>query len=103
MPKYNVLMIKEGDRWVAQCLEHDIAAQGKNMRDAAYELQKTFLSELAVCEELGYNFPGTISKAPDYYWKMFDCCGETVSSIPAQMVFQGTSSTEVSFGEVRAA
>ncbi|MEW8436933.1 MAG: hypothetical protein AB2689_02150 [Candidatus Thiodiazotropha taylori] len=98
----SILFLKEGTSWVAQCLEHDIAAQGKNIREASYELQKAFCAEISVCEELGYNFFTANPPAPGYYWRIFDECGVTVSTNKAQK-YHSASSPDLSLGEMRAA
>lgn len=50
MNKLRVLFIKgngDTDNWVAQCLEYDIAAQGKTIREAKKMFELTMAGELA--------------------------------------------------------
>ena len=44
--KLHIILFEEGDTWAAQCLEHDIAAQGKTMEEAAECLAFTIVAEL---------------------------------------------------------
>ena len=44
--RLHILLFEEGDTWAAQCLEHDIAAQGKTMEQAAECLAFTIVAEL---------------------------------------------------------
>lgn len=39
--------------FVAQCLEHDIAAQGKSPEEAIYRLEKTIAAQIALDIEHG--------------------------------------------------
>jgi len=102
MSTLNVLMIKEDDLWVAQGLEHDISAQGKDMEEATYEFQKAFFSEMAVCEDLGYSFPNGIPPAPQYYWKMFVGVGMTMQQNSTQK-YRVPNAPKFEIREVRAA
>ena len=43
--KLHIILFEEGDTWAAQCLEHDIAAQGKTMEEAAECLAFTIVAE----------------------------------------------------------
>jgi len=95
MPKLNVLMINEGDQWVAQGLQHDITAQGNDVEDAMIAFQKTFVSEMAVCEDLGYNFPKSIPAAPSYYWELFYESGVAIDSDTANTYRSPSSNFEL--------
>ncbi len=44
--RLHILLFEEGDTWAAQCLEHDIAAQGRTMEEAAECLAFTIVAEL---------------------------------------------------------
>jgi hypothetical protein len=69
--RFRVLLRKEGRQWVAQCLEKDIAAQGRTVRDAMTSFLNTLLGQLAV--DLAHKqvpFEG-LAAAPDYYEEMW--------------------------------
>lgn len=65
------VIFKEGDWWVAQCLEHDIAAQAKTPKDLAYEIQRTLIGHLIISKQEGITPFQNIPKAPDRYWNLF--------------------------------
>ena len=59
--------------WVAQCLEYDIAAQGKSPADAVYELQFAVVGRIiaARAEGLIDAFAG-VPKGPRSAWRRFE-------------------------------
>ena len=76
-----LLMQDETGSWVAQCLEHDMAAQGDTINEALAELTNLFHGELVVNETLD-----NISPAPKYYWDKY--CRSMVLESSRQPVFQ---------------
>jgi hypothetical protein len=68
----SVIAFQEGDWWTAQCLEYDIAAQAKTFSDLRYEMDRVFVSHIAVSQELGKEPFAGIAPAPGKYWKMFE-------------------------------
>ena len=82
----NVLLMKDGGVWTAQCLEHNIAAQGKTTDEAILELTRTIVGELALRAERGQEGLADIPRAPDAYWRLF---GESHSlNIPNRPLFR---------------
>ena len=71
MSSLKILFLKEGNKWAAQCLEHDISAQAESIAKAADAVVRAICSEMAVCDELKKDFD-SIPQAPTYYWKMFE-------------------------------
>ena len=67
----SVLLVKDQGVWAAQCLEHNIAAQGATTQEALFELSRTVAGELALSAEAGHEGLAHIPRAPDFYWKMF--------------------------------
>jgi predicted RNase H-like HicB family nuclease len=65
------VIFKEGDWWVGQCLEHDIAAQAKTPKDLAYEIQRVLMGHIVVSKQEGLVPFANIPKAPDRYWQLF--------------------------------
>ena len=66
-----VLLIKEDAVWVAQCLEHDIAAQGTTIADAKDAFVRNFAAQIAVALKYGEEPLATFAPAPKYYWDLF--------------------------------
>ena len=66
-----VLLLKEETLWVAQCLEHDIAAQGPTIAAAKDAFVLAFAGQIAVALHHGEEPLTTFGKAPQYYWDLF--------------------------------
>lgn len=58
--------------WNAQCLEYDVTAQAKTIKNAYCELLRTLLSEISVYREKNRNFFNEVPSAPEYYWELFN-------------------------------
>ena len=46
LPPLSVLLVKKADVWVAQCLEYDITAQGKEIDDARKSFERVLLAHV---------------------------------------------------------
>jgi len=67
-----VLFLKEGDAWVAQCLEYDIAAQAKTLPEAEQAFERTLVGQIMLDLRRGKEpFSGT-KPAPRMYWRKFN-------------------------------
>lgn len=70
--KLDVLFFKEGNLWVGQCLQHDIAVQGENLRECMQELNDSLLGRIVIASELGMDHPfRDVPPAPLKYWKQY--------------------------------
>lgn len=67
IPTMRVVVIKEGDIFVGQCLEHDICAQGKSMDEMLERLAFTVSLEKAERNESLVD----IGPAPEAYHEMW--------------------------------
>jgi hypothetical protein len=67
----SVLLRHEEHGWVAQCLEYDIAAQGKNLAEAKAAMEKAFIGQVVVDLSNGVEPLSCIGKAPIEYWNQF--------------------------------
>jgi hypothetical protein len=66
-----VLFIKQGDRWLAQALEYDLAAQGDNVDLAKRAFERTFQGQLELDRRMKRVGLSNLPKAPAVYWEMF--------------------------------
>lgn len=66
------VMFKSGNLWVGQCLEHDIAAQAKEPKDLAYQLERAIVGHIVIAQDNGIEPFKTVAPAPERYWKMFE-------------------------------
>lgn len=69
--KLSVVLLREGEAWVAQCLEYDIAAQGKTIQDAKHAFALTFAGQVAVDLHHKTEPLSAFSQAPPEYWEQF--------------------------------
>ena len=67
---FRFVLFRELELWVAQCLEVDIAVQGKTLVDALRSLELTLTGRIAVCEREGID-PFDLPPAPKDYWDLF--------------------------------
>ena len=69
----SVVFIKDQcSTWVAQCLEFDIAAQGKTIKDAQRAFERTFLGQVMLDIHDERQPLEGIGQAPKEYWDMFE-------------------------------
>lgn len=69
--KLSVLLLQEGKTWVAQCLEYDIAAQGKTIAAAKDAFSRTFAGQVFVDLHHKLDPLSGFSPAPKEYWDQF--------------------------------
>ena len=74
----SVLIFKESGWWVAQCLEYDIAAQARTLKDVQYEFQRVFLGRIFAAQELGIDPFEGIPPAPDEYRRIVKDASKTL-------------------------
>ena len=86
------VVFKEGDWWVAQCLEHDIAAQAKTPKDLAYEIQRAIIGHIIVSKEEGLTPFEDLPRAPEKYWQLFT---NSLQLSPSNFKFQLSPDVQV--------
>lgn len=69
-----VLFIERSEEscWVAQCLNYDMAVQGKSLNDAMREFEDMMDASIEIGKELGLEPFHDVPPAPEKYWKMLD-------------------------------
>ena len=67
-----VVVFQEGDWVCAQCLEHDIAAQGKTLEDCLYELDRLIVGHVAISIDNGLEPLHDLKPAPQRFWELFE-------------------------------
>lgn len=74
MPEYRIraVVFREGDWWLAQCLEYDFAAVSRNLEELPNELQWAVTTQIALSIERGIQPFHGFSPAPRRFWEMFD-------------------------------
>lgn len=69
--RLSVLLLHCEGMWVAQCLEHDLAAQGRSIAAAKDALARTIAGQVIVDVEHNQEPLATFSAAPAEYWAKF--------------------------------
>lgn len=69
----SVIFIKDQcSGWVAQCLEFDIAAQGKSIKDAQNAFERVLAGQVMLDMQNNRRPFTGIGQAPKEYWDMFE-------------------------------
>lgn len=68
----SAVLFYQGEQWVGQCLQYDVAAQASTLEDVQYELMRVLMSHAALDIERGVEPLGSLPQAPRIYWKKFD-------------------------------
>ncbi len=66
----NLLIFKEDDWWIVQCLEYDIAVQARTLSDVQYEFQRVLVGRIRMAEQLNINPFEDLAPAPSGYLQM---------------------------------
>ena len=82
-----VLIEREGDLWVAQCIEQDLATQAPTLDELHYEIQLMLIAHITSCEERGVE-PFKLRPAPKEVREKFE---RTLTAVTARisLVAQG--------------
>lgn len=67
----SVLLLKEGETWVAQCLEHDVAAQGDSIDEALDNFGAVFAGHVTLDVKEGREPLADVPQAPSLYWEHY--------------------------------
>jgi hypothetical protein len=66
-----VLLLNERGAWVAQCLEYDIAAQGKSIKDAISSFAEVLGGQITLDLKANREPLSGKKEAPSWYWRAF--------------------------------
>lgn len=74
MPEYRIraVIFKEGDWWVAQCLEYRYAVPAKRLEDLPRELIRCLTAQILISREFGIEPFNGYKPAPRRYWEMYE-------------------------------
>ena len=67
----SVLLLNEGDTWIVQCLEHDIAAQGVSPKAALEALGWTIGAHILLDRQKRRKPFSTLQRASGSFWERF--------------------------------
>ena len=74
MPKYQVraVVFKDGDWWIAQCLEYDLVSAARTLDDLKGELLAQLEFQVAYSLRSGREPFAGFRQGPARYWKMYE-------------------------------
>jgi predicted RNase H-like HicB family nuclease len=67
----HAVVFNEGDWFVAQCLEYDIATQAKSVSALLDEVEQIIVAHIVVAEERGLEPFSNVPRAPGRFWRMY--------------------------------
>ena len=70
--RLSVLLLKGATHWVAQCLEYDLAAQGKEIDDALRSFTRTLNGQILLDIQEKVAPLSRVLQAPKEYWSIFE-------------------------------
>lgn len=71
-PDIRAVVYKEGEWWIIQLLEYDLATQVRRLEDVPSEFRRLILAQILVNAECGVESFYGFSKAPRRYWEMYE-------------------------------
>jgi hypothetical protein len=92
-----VIMFKDETQWVAQCLEHDIGAQGPDVDTLMSRLEVVLKAECKASLEKGEKPFSRIEPAPARFEQMWERRARSVDMVPAPWM-TGVSSDHMHVG-----
>ena len=98
LTKLSVLLFKEDDWWIAQCLEYDLCSQAKTPEDVLYEFERVLLAQMLISTEANEELLAGIEPAPEEYWKRFHASG-VQAQIMKRLPFRLPTNTLIQFAE----
>lgn len=85
-PYIRAVVFKEGDWWIIQILEYDLATQVRRLEDVPGRFRHLIVAQLAANVAMGVEPFHGFSKAPRRYWEMYERAHTLVASTPLEEV-----------------
>ena len=70
--EFRVVVFKEGDTFIAQCLEYDICAQAGDVKTLRHRMDATIEAERDFARSNGKTLIESIDPAPKHFFDMWD-------------------------------
>lgn len=86
-----VIVFKDNDLWVAQCLEHDIGAQAADVDTLMTRLEVVLKAECKTSLEKGLKLLDGIEPAPARFFAMWDRRARSLEVTPAPWMIAGSA------------
>ena len=83
-PRIRAVVFREGDWWIIQVLEYDLATQVRRLEDVPSEFRRIILGQMAANAAIGTEPFYGFSKAPRRYWEMYERARTFVAPTPLE-------------------
>ena len=84
--RINVVLVRDGDMWVAQGLEYDIAAQGTTIAETKNAFTRVLCSQVVLDLHHGDSPLAGFEPAPQEYWDRFRKAEPLATHIPEPFI-----------------
>jgi hypothetical protein len=71
MNKIHVVIFRNGEWLIAQCLEHDIATQARELKALIHDVERILSAHILVADKDGLEPFTNLPKAPRRFWQMY--------------------------------
>jgi hypothetical protein len=76
--------MRQGQHWVAQALEKDLAAQGTSIEDAKRAFERTFAGQVLLDQRLGRPPLEHLPEAPQRFFSLFNLIVSSLSKLDTE-------------------
>ena len=83
-PTIRAVVFREGDWWIIQVLEYDLATQVRRLEDVPGEFRRLLLGQMEANATLGVEPFYGFSKAPRRFWTMYEQARALVTLTPLE-------------------
>jgi len=80
-----VLFVRDGDLWAAQCIDYDIAAQGRSITEAKTAFEQTIIGQILFDIKRGKQPLTDLRPAPESYREKFEAAEPLADTKPIEM------------------
>lgn len=71
VPEVRAVVFRDEDLWVAQCLEYDLATQGRTLEQLRERVELLLLARMAVSQKVGRRPFEGLPKGPQEFWDLW--------------------------------
>ena len=84
-PTLRAVIFQEGDWWIIHFLEYDLATAVRRLEEAAAEVKRFLMVQIAASLECGVAPFQGFSPAPRKYWRMFDAAETRMDTVQLKL------------------
>lgn len=79
MPKQTIraVVFREGDWWIAQCLEYDFVSAAETLEELPDQLLQQLRTQIEISQESGVEPFAGFPKAPARFWRMYEAAEQS--------------------------